>query len=102
MKIRPKFKWQDMWVGIFHAKGTRYDGALYLNLLPMFPIEIRWRPTPKSAGFVMPLIDIPEKCPEDDTPLRMQYFKLEGDEHSETGCFLHICLTCGRTWRQGR
>ena len=100
MKIRLRFKWQDMWIGLFHAKGTMYEGGIYINLLPCLPIEVRWHHTPRSAGFVMPLAKIPDTCC--DTPLRQQYFTLEKSGGSETGCFVYICLTCGRTWRQGR
>ncbi len=47
MRISISFKWQDMWVGIFPAKGTKYEGAIYITIVPMFPIEIRWREVPK-------------------------------------------------------
>ena len=99
MKIQLRFKWQDMWVGLFHAKGTQYDGGMYLSLLPMLPIEIRWRPPPRNAGFVVPLSKIPDTCCSE--PLRQQYFTLEKSDTGETGCFIYICLKCGRTWRQG-
>ncbi len=101
MKVSIKFKPQDIWVGIFNARRTKYAGAVYITLIPCFPLEIRWSQPPRDAGFVMLLRDIPGSCPECKIPLQNTYFTLDKTEVSETGCFIHICTECGRTWRQG-
>ncbi len=102
MRVSIKFKPQDIWVGVFNAKGTRYAGAVYIILIPCFPLEIRWGQPPRDAGFIMPLRDIPRTCPECEIPLHQQYFTLDRTKISKKGCFLYICTECGRTWRQGR
>ena len=57
MEINITFKPQDIWVGLFNARGTKYAGAVYITLVPCFPLEIRWREAPRNAGFAIPMAE---------------------------------------------
>lgn len=102
MKISVSFKRQDMWVGIFSGKGTKYEGAIYITLIPMFPIEIRWKESPSYAWTLVTAMDMPEVCPTCNTTLQKKYFTTETREQGESGIFVTLCTGCGRTWRTVR
>lgn len=54
--IKLEFKWQDMWIGLFYKNETRWKGVLqdepiclrhlWICLIPMCPIHIRWKRRP--------------------------------------------------------
>jgi len=41
-KISISFKWQNIWVGAFIGKGTKYPKAVYVCIIPCFPIKFSW------------------------------------------------------------
>lgn len=42
IKIRIKFKWQDIWIGAYYEGYKEGFCSIYICIIPMLPIRIWW------------------------------------------------------------